>query len=90
MRDFGLGKRSLDDRMREEASFLVEEIGKTNGQPADLTLLLPLATANVICSIIIGTRFDTEQYSITVLHIPVVLFHIGNGHKATTSWKQIK
>ena len=57
MRDFGLGKKSLDERMREEAGFLVKEIDRTEGKPRDLTQLLPFVTGNIICSIIFGDRF---------------------------------
>ena len=56
MRDFGLGKKSLESRMQEESSFLIQEIEKYNGEAVDLTTLLPFATANIICSIIIGSR----------------------------------
>ena len=57
MRDFGLGKKSLDERMREEAGFLVKEIDRTEGKPRDLTQLLPFVTGNIICSIIFGDRY---------------------------------
>ncbi|XP_062070349.1 cytochrome P450 2C1 [Lepus europaeus] len=62
LRNFGMGKRSIEDRVQEEARCLVEELRKTNGSPCDPTFLLGAAPCNVICSVIFQNRFDyTDQ-----------------------------
>ncbi|XP_057591820.1 cytochrome P450 2C18-like [Hippopotamus amphibius kiboko] len=62
LRNFGMGKRSIEDRVQEEARCLVEELRKTNGSPCDPTFILGCAPCNVICSIIFQNRFDyTDQ-----------------------------
>ncbi|OWK07924.1 CYP2C18, partial [Cervus elaphus hippelaphus] len=58
LRNFGMGKRSIEDRVQEEAHCLVEELRKTNGSPCDPTFILGCAPCNVICSIIFQNRFD--------------------------------
>uniref|UniRef100_A0A8C2URY0 Cytochrome P450 n=1 Tax=Chinchilla lanigera TaxID=34839 RepID=A0A8C2URY0_CHILA len=58
LRNFGMGKRSIESRIQEEAHFLVEELRKTQGSPCDPTSILGCATSNVICSIIFQNRFD--------------------------------
>uniref|UniRef100_A0A8C8SMI5 Uncharacterized protein n=1 Tax=Pelusios castaneus TaxID=367368 RepID=A0A8C8SMI5_9SAUR len=55
LRNFGMGKRSLEERITEEAQCLVEEIRKTNG------LWLFHTVANVICAITFGERFDYQD-----------------------------
>nr|XP_020019993.1 cytochrome P450 2C18-like isoform X5 [Castor canadensis] len=61
LRNFGMGKRSIEERIQEEAFSLVEELRKTNGSPCDPTFVLGSAPCNVICSIIFQNRFDYKD-----------------------------
>nr|AUD09041.1 cytochrome P450 family 2 subfamily B [Neotoma albigula] len=61
MRDFGMGKRSVEERIQEEAQCLVEEFRKSQGAPLDPTFLFQSITANIICSIVFGERFDYKD-----------------------------
>uniref|UniRef100_A0A8B7TTQ7 Cytochrome P450 2E1 n=2 Tax=Castor canadensis TaxID=51338 RepID=A0A8B7TTQ7_CASCN len=67
LRNFGMGKRSIEDRVQEEACCLVEELRKTNGSPCDPTFILGSAPSNVICSIIFHNRFDYNDQNFLVL-----------------------
>ncbi|XP_011918019.1 PREDICTED: cytochrome P450 2C18 isoform X3 [Cercocebus atys] len=61
LRNFGMGKRSIEDRVQEEALCLVEELRKTNASPCDPTFILGCAPCNVICSVIFHNRFDYKD-----------------------------
>ncbi|XP_027263211.1 cytochrome P450 2C26 isoform X2 [Cricetulus griseus] len=61
LRNLGMGKRSIEDRVQEEAQCLVEELRKTNASPCDPTFILSCAPCNVICSIIFQNRFDYKD-----------------------------
>nr|XP_045008630.1 cytochrome P450 2C26-like isoform X1 [Jaculus jaculus] len=61
LRNLGMGKRTIEDRVQEEAQCLVEELRKTNGLPCDPTFILSCAPCNVICSIIFQNRFDYKD-----------------------------
>ncbi|XP_048194612.1 cytochrome P450 2C3-like isoform X3 [Perognathus longimembris pacificus] len=58
LRDMGMGKRTIEDRIQEEALYLVEALKKTNGSPCDPTFFLSCVPCNVISSIIFKNRFD--------------------------------
>nr|XP_003420838.1 cytochrome P450 2B11-like [Loxodonta africana] len=57
MRDFGMGKRSVEERIQEEAQCLMEELRKSKGALLDPTFFFHAITANIICSIVFGERF---------------------------------
>ncbi|XP_033621697.1 cytochrome P450 2B4 isoform X3 [Fukomys damarensis] len=61
MRDFGMGKRSVEERIQDEAQCLVEELRKSQGGLVDTLFLFQSVTANIICSIVFGKRFDYKD-----------------------------
>nr|XP_045006057.1 cytochrome P450 2J4 isoform X2 [Jaculus jaculus] len=61
LKNFGLGKKSLEQRLQEEAHHLVEEIGEEKGQPFDPHFKINNAVSNIICSITFGERFEYQD-----------------------------
>ncbi|NXI54422.1 CP2DH protein, partial [Chloroceryle aenea] len=58
LRNFGMGKKSLEERVMEEAGFLCSAVNSEEGCPFDLRFLVNNAVCNVICTIVYGERFD--------------------------------
>ncbi|XP_044518579.1 cytochrome P450 2C19-like isoform X4 [Gracilinanus agilis] len=58
LRNFGMGKKSIEENVQEGAKLLVEAIKQTKGLPCDPTFILGCAPCNVICSLIFQKHFD--------------------------------
>ncbi|NWW53517.1 CP2DH protein, partial [Pedionomus torquatus] len=58
LRNFGMGKKSLEERVAEEAGFLCSAIKAEKGRSFDLRYLVNNAVCNVICTTVYGERFN--------------------------------
>ncbi|NXP71549.1 CP2CL protein, partial [Ramphastos sulfuratus] len=81
LRNFGMGKKSIEMRIQEEAEHLVEEINKTKGAPFDPTFTLGCAVSNVICSIVFGRRYDyKDKKFLSLMNNMNNIFEMVNSH----------
>ncbi|XP_066095546.1 cytochrome P450 2C21-like [Saccopteryx bilineata] len=85
LRNMGMGKKTIEDRIQEEALCLVEELKKTNEAPCDPSFLIGSAPCNVICSIIFQNRFEyNDEQFLTLIHYFDENFRLSN-----TTWIQL-
>ncbi|KAJ8417898.1 hypothetical protein AAFF_G00227410 [Aldrovandia affinis] len=61
LRNFGLGKQSMEDRILGETSHVSSCLERSAGQSMDPQHLFHNATSNIICSIIFGSRYEYED-----------------------------
>ena len=61
LRDFGMGKHSLEYKIHEEIEAFTSELKKQNGSAMDLHLLMNMTISNIICSIMFGDRFSYDD-----------------------------
>ncbi|XP_068106949.1 cytochrome P450 2G1-like [Hyperolius riggenbachi] len=60
-RNFGMGKRSIEERIQEEVQFLIEELRNLRQSPVNPTNILLQSMSNVACSVLFGQRFDYKD-----------------------------
>ncbi|KAM4694840.1 cytochrome P450 2K4-like [Discoglossus pictus] len=61
LRDFGMGKKNIEDKIVEECVFLVKQLELEQGKPTDLTAKTSVAVGNMITSLTLGHRFDYQD-----------------------------
>ncbi|XP_077147710.1 cytochrome P450 2K1-like [Ranitomeya variabilis] len=61
LRDFGMGKDAIENKISEESDFLVQKFRSYKGEPFDNVMNINAATANIIVSILLSKRFDYED-----------------------------
>ncbi|XP_007430813.1 cytochrome P450 2K4-like [Python bivittatus] len=61
LRDYGMGKRTIEDKIIEECSFLIKTFQSHEGQPFENTAIMNSAVGNIIVSILLGKRYEYED-----------------------------
>ena len=60
MKDFGLGKHSIDERIQDEAASLVEIFHQKSNTAFDPQDDITKSIGNIICSITFGKRYSVK------------------------------
>nr|XP_016852017.1 PREDICTED: cytochrome P450 2C31-like [Anolis carolinensis] len=69
LKNFGMGKKSIEERIQEEAQHLVKALRETKGQPLSPTNIFNCGTGNVISHILLGERFNyKDEAYLRILH----------------------
>ncbi|XP_039367018.1 cytochrome P450 2C23-like isoform X2 [Mauremys reevesii] len=61
LRNLGMGKRLLEQRVQEEAQHLTRAVAEKQGHAFDPVPDLTRAVANILCSMVMGTRFSSDN-----------------------------
>ncbi|XP_048121033.1 cytochrome P450 2C15-like [Alosa alosa] len=61
LRDFGMGRKRMEQWTQEESRHLLESLRETKSTPFNPTFFLSRATANVICALVFGERFSYDD-----------------------------
>uniref|UniRef100_A0A672ISZ4 Uncharacterized protein n=1 Tax=Salarias fasciatus TaxID=181472 RepID=A0A672ISZ4_SALFA len=64
LRDFGMGRKGMEEWIQEVSSQLIDRIQSTKAKPFDPTFFLSCSVSNVICCMVFGERFsyDDDQF----------------------------
>ncbi|TNN66582.1 Cytochrome P450 2G1 [Liparis tanakae] len=70
LRDFGMGRKGMEEWIQEEITHLLARIDDTKATPFDPTYFLSCSVSNVICCLVFGQRFSYDnQHFLSLLQI---------------------
>ncbi|KAM8954281.1 cytochrome P450 2K1-like isoform 3-T3 [Pelodytes ibericus] len=95
LRDYGMGKKVIEDKISEESDLLVEVFKSYNGKPFDNVVMINAAVANIIVTILLGHRFEYNNprllkimklinENVKIFNSPMVLLY--NAYPSVMSW----
>uniref|UniRef100_A0A3B5LUR5 Cytochrome P450, family 2, subfamily Y, polypeptide 3 n=1 Tax=Xiphophorus couchianus TaxID=32473 RepID=A0A3B5LUR5_9TELE len=61
LRDFGMGRKGMEEWIQEESKHLRARIRSFKGKPFDPTILLSRTVSNIVCCLVFGQRFSYED-----------------------------
>ncbi|XP_063771234.1 cytochrome P450 2K6-like isoform X1 [Pseudophryne corroboree] len=61
LRDFGMGRKSLENKIIEEAACLTQAIKSYGGKPFDNLTVINAAVANIIVALLLNRRFEYDD-----------------------------
>ncbi|XP_075125328.1 cytochrome P450 2K1-like [Leptodactylus fuscus] len=67
LRDFGMGKKTIENKISEESDFLVQKFRSYKGEPFNNIMIINAAVANIIVFILLSKRFDYEDPTLVKL-----------------------
>ncbi|KAM4042292.1 cytochrome P450 2K1-like [Anomaloglossus baeobatrachus] len=95
LRDFGMGRKTIEDKISEECENLMQTFRSYGGKPFDNLSIMNTAVANVIVSILLDQRFEYDDptalklmslinENITIVETPMVKLFIS--YPNLTKW----
>ncbi|XP_031820596.1 cytochrome P450 2K6-like [Sarcophilus harrisii] len=61
LRNFGMGKRVIEERIMEECQHLIQVIESYQRKPFETKTIMNASVANIIVSVLLGKRFDYQD-----------------------------
>ncbi|XP_038146931.1 cytochrome P450 2F2-like isoform X2 [Cyprinodon tularosa] len=85
LRNFGLGKKSMEDRITAEIQYTIKTLESSIGKTVSPQVMFHNAASNIICQVLFGTRFEYDDDMIKV----IVQCFTENSKIANGAWAMI-
>uniref|UniRef100_A0A3P8U681 Cytochrome P450, family 2, subfamily X, polypeptide 9 n=1 Tax=Amphiprion percula TaxID=161767 RepID=A0A3P8U681_AMPPE len=67
MRNFGLGKKSMEERIHDEIQYIITTLDKNIGKTLTPQVMFHNAASNIMCQVVFGTRYEYDDEFITTI-----------------------
>uniref|UniRef100_A0A8C2WPV2 Cytochrome P450 2F2-like n=1 Tax=Cyclopterus lumpus TaxID=8103 RepID=A0A8C2WPV2_CYCLU len=67
LRNFGMGKDSMEERIHEEIKYTMDTLEKSIGQSISPRIMFHNAASNIICQVLFGIRYEYDDEVIKVI-----------------------
>ncbi|XP_071398517.1 cytochrome P450 2F2-like [Centroberyx affinis] len=85
LRNFGLGKHSMEERILGEIQHIMKPLEKSIGETLSPQVLFHNASSNIICQVLFGTRYDYDDEFIKL----IVQLYTENAKIANGPWAML-
>ncbi|XP_029952822.1 cytochrome P450 2K4-like [Salarias fasciatus] len=72
LRNFGMGRTSMEDRIHGEIQYLIKTLESNVGETMSPEHMFHKAASNIICQVLFGTRYEYDNDFVTVIIQSVV------------------
>ncbi|KAI8747689.1 cytochrome P450 2B1 [Biomphalaria glabrata] len=86
LRKFGFGKNVLAERVQEEVSHYLDYLSSYDSKPVDIRKITTESTANIICSILTGKRYEYNDPTFQKLIMEIENFFSSNKQEAVVTF----
>ncbi|XP_037539243.1 cytochrome P450 2J6-like [Nematolebias whitei] len=67
LRNFGLGKKSMEERIHEEIQFTIKTLENSVGKTLSPQVMFHNAASNIICKVLFGTRYEYDDETLKMI-----------------------
>ncbi|XP_023146683.2 cytochrome P450 2F2-like [Amphiprion ocellaris] len=80
MRNFGLGKKSMEERIHDETQYIITTLDKNIGKTLTPQVMFHNVASNIMCQVVFGTRYEyDDEFIATIVQSATDITKIANG-----------
>uniref|UniRef100_A0A3P8U6I3 Cytochrome P450, family 2, subfamily X, polypeptide 9 n=1 Tax=Amphiprion percula TaxID=161767 RepID=A0A3P8U6I3_AMPPE len=80
LRNFGLGKKSMEDRIHDEIQHTIKTLDESIGKTLCPQVMFHNVASNIMCQVLFGTRYEyDDEFITTVIQCVTEITKIANG-----------